>query len=443
MAEAEAGKQQQPEQQPKDKQQKEKQQTDPFWLRAVFPDPVEVFGFNTPPVSTLFADAIFGLDANALLAPYQVSKQSAEEIERIYRELTKHNRLFVPEQAAREFGKNRGLKLAEMHDEVHKLTSALPKVEPIDCPMLEGVAAYKDLFPLVGSIRDSIKKYKELVGSLKQTLSEWGWTDRVSMLYRELFTTARIIGHDVKDEDFIKQLAWRYAHQVPPGYKDKTKADTGVGDLAIWYSLLKLGKDQKKHVIFVCNETKHDWVYRSGDQTLTPRMELCLEFHRATGKHFGLVNWPRFLELGGAKEGTVRDAAKAERWASKNDYSLMPVVERVRRVLEDINEIVEAGPEDEGSSYAYLQGYGLYSLIDAFAEAKSLYEALVRPPTGLDYLNEVQRVLGEIRELNRGIEYDEARMKHSADAETERLRQKCKEFRKFYRLFRRATIPLT
>jgi hypothetical protein len=45
--------------------------------------------------------------------------------------------------------------------------------------------------------------------------------------------------------------------------------------------------------------------------------------------------------------------------------------------------------------------------------------------------------------MNRGIAYDEARMKHSADAETERLRQKCKEFRKYYRLFRKATIPLS
>jgi hypothetical protein len=432
MADADAG-----------KQQKDKQLTDPFWLRTVFPDPVEVFGFNAPPVSTLFADAIFGLDANALLAPYQVSKQSADEIERIYREFTNHDRLFVPDQAAREFGKNRGLKLAEMHDEVHKLTSALTKAEPIDCPMLEGVPAYEELFPLVESIRESIKKYKDLVGSLKQTLSEWGWTDRVSTLYRELFTKARIIGHDIKDDDFMKKLAWRYAHQVPPGYKDKAKADSGIGDLAIWYSLLRLGRDRKRHVIFVCNETKHDWVYRSGDQTLTPRMELCLEFHRTTGAHFGLVNWPRFLELAGAEEVTVRDAASAERWASKHSYALMPVVARVKQILEDINEIVEVGPEAEGSSYAYLHGYGLASLIDAFVEAKTLYEALVRPPTGLDYLNEVQRVLRDIRELNRGIAYDEARMKRSADAETARLKQKCKEFGKYYRLFRKATIPLS
>jgi len=89
----------------------QKTDVDPFWNRVVFPDPVEAIGFSSPAVSVLFADALLVFDANTLLAPYQVSKQSADEIERIYRELAKHDRIFVPEQAAREFGKNRGLKL--------------------------------------------------------------------------------------------------------------------------------------------------------------------------------------------------------------------------------------------------------------------------------------------------------------------------------------------
>ncbi len=254
----------------------QKQAVEPFWIKKVFPDPLEVFGFAAPPVGKLFADAVFAFDTNALLAPYQVSKQSVEEIERIYRDLAKYDRLFVPDQAAREFGKNRGLKLAEMFDKVQKLTSSLPKADPVDCPMLEGVQEYEELFPLAESIREAVKKYTALVNSLKVTLTEWGWTDRVSALYRELFTKVRIVTHDKKEADFLKDLNWRYLHQVPPGYKDKSKPDAGVGDLDIWLSILKLGKDRKKHIVFVCNETKHDWVYRSNEQTITPRMELLL-----------------------------------------------------------------------------------------------------------------------------------------------------------------------
>ena len=66
---------------------------EPFWLKKVFPDSVEVFDFAAPPVGTLFADAIFAFDTNALLAPYDVSKQSVDEIERIYRQLANYDRL--------------------------------------------------------------------------------------------------------------------------------------------------------------------------------------------------------------------------------------------------------------------------------------------------------------------------------------------------------------
>jgi hypothetical protein len=420
----------------------QKQEVDPFWNRTVFPDPVEALRFCSPAVNMLFADALFVFDANTLLAPYQVSNQSANEIERIYRDLAKHDRLFMPEQAAREFAKNRGLKLAEMHEEVSTLTSTLPKAEPIYCPMLEGVAEYQRLPPLVESIRASLKTYKTLVASLKQTLSEWGWTDRISELYRELFTADRVLGHDIKDEDMMTELKWRYANQVPPGYKDKSKPDSGIGDYAIWKTILKLGKDRGSSVIFICNEKKHDWVYRSCEQALTPRMELCMEFHRTTAKHFWLVNWPRFLELAGAKEVTVREAKRAERWAISKDYSLMPVVKRVRELLDEIASVVQEGPIDPGSGYSSLQDGELYSLIDSFVDAKRIYATLIQPPTGIEHLNELERVLIDIQSLNRGIEFMEARMKRNADADSEKLKEKCEEFEELYRLFGKATLPL-
>ena len=121
----------------------------------------------------------------------------------------------------------------------------------------------------------------------------------------------------------------------------------------------------------------------------------------------------------------------------------MPVVHRVTQILDDLAAIIAEGPErEETTGYAFLRDYGLDTIIGEFVAAKGLYGSLVRPPTGLDYLNEIERVLAEIGELNRGIAYAEARMKHSADEEEEQLRRKCREFGKYHRLFRKATIPL-
>jgi hypothetical protein len=162
-----------------------------------------------------------------------------------------------------------------------------------------------------------IARYKTIVKTLQQKLAEWPWADHVNSLYRELFTKARVIVHDLKEDELLKQLDWRYRHGVPPGYKDKDKADSGIGDLVIWHSILKLGKERQAHVIFVSNEAKQDWVYRSEKEALMPRLELCVEFHRETGHHFGLTNWKGFLKSAGVRAETVHEAERAEHWASE------------------------------------------------------------------------------------------------------------------------------
>ncbi len=120
----------------------------------------------------------------------------------------------------------------------------------------------------------------------------------------------------------------------------------------------------------------------------------------------------------------------------------MPLMDRVRTLLNDIAAIVNAGPEDSGDGYLLLEDRSLYSRIDAFGEAKRLYAELIRPPTGLDYLNNIERVLAEIGSLNRTLEYMRARQKHSGDEESAKLKQKCEEFEEHFDMFRRATIPM-
>jgi PIN like domain len=263
----------------------------------------------------------------------------------------------------------------------------------------------------------------------------------VSALYREIFTPKTIVAHDTPDEKLLEELRWRYAHEVPPGYKDGAKLDEGIGDFAIWKSILKLGKDRNKDVVFVCGEQKHDWVYRSNKVPLVPRMELCDEFNGHTGQHFGLVSWTRFLELAGAKAETLSEARRAERRATADNHRLMPITKRVRQLLEDICMIVLEGPQDVGTGYELLREGDFEGLVDAFVEAKKLYETIVRPPTGIDILNQLEAVVKEISSLNRELAFLEARMKRSGGAESAKLRYKSEEFLELYNLYERETIP--
>jgi hypothetical protein len=213
---------------------------------------------------------------------------------------------------------------------------------------------YEKLTKIIGELNASISSYRKALNALKEQIADWTTVDPVSSLYRDVFTKNRILP-DPRDRDsFLSELKARYENQQPPGYKDKGKADGGVGDLLIWKSIIELGKDKEKNVVFVSNETKHDWVYRSKEQPLMPRVELLHEFHRCTGQHFGLVSWTRFLKLEGADDATVEQARRVESddqttWHEKMKPIRMHAVELLKNdisVLEsDLADLV--GEQDD------------------------------------------------------------------------------------------------
>lgn len=64
----------------------------------------------------------------------------------------------------------------------------------------------------------------------------------------------------------------RNSHRLPPGFKDSGKPENKYGDLIIWYEILDeskknptiktaTGEDTPRHVLFVTNDEKSDWVY--------------------------------------------------------------------------------------------------------------------------------------------------------------------------------------
>lgn len=90
------------------------EQTDQFWLQKVFPEAEGAFCHSQKPLGEIRDECIVILDANVLLLPYNLGSRSFDEIAKVYSDLSKDNRIFVPAQAAREFVKNRGNKLRDV-----------------------------------------------------------------------------------------------------------------------------------------------------------------------------------------------------------------------------------------------------------------------------------------------------------------------------------------
>jgi hypothetical protein len=100
---------------------------------------------------------------------------------------------------------------------------------------------------------------------------------------------------------------------MPPGYKDGAKADTGIGDYLIWLSLLRIGREKNKDLVFVTGEEKSDWFVRSGGEAVYPRPELVDEYRRASaGKNLRLSTLHGLLREMQAPSSVINEVQRAE-----------------------------------------------------------------------------------------------------------------------------------
>jgi hypothetical protein len=237
-----------------------------------------------------------------------------------------------------------------------------------------------------------------------------------------------VVSHDTSDEDIKADLERRTLHSIPPGYKDKAKPDGGVGDLIIWQTIIKLGKDKNKSVVFVCSEEKADWVVSTQNEVLAPRFELVSEFYRKVGKHFGLVGFPRFLELMHASSDTVGRAKRAVSHVARYRF----VEDRLDEIIRSLDQIASNYISGEDDEYHRIRDMRFGDLVASFRHAKASYFALIDSDTGKHFLAVFDELLSEMETLDRQIAYAEATMKYSADEEVEKLRSVCSRFHSIY-----------
>ena len=284
-----------------------------FSLEETFPDAEGIFFGGFESLTACASDAIIVLDTNVLLMPYSLGNQSILEIKKVYEKLISTRRLFIPERVAREFASNRAAKVAEIYASIQNKKNGKTKHE-FNYPLINDLAERKAVDQALLEFKEAEKAYFRSIDDLLEKIRSWEWADPVSDLYSSLFNSSVLCTHKLTNEELKKELAHRFKLKLPPGYKDSTKDDGGIGDLAIWLSLLELGKEKKRHVIFVSEETKPDWWQRSNGAEFLPRYELVDEYRRASsGKSLHLVKLSGLLQLFEASNTAVEEAQSVER----------------------------------------------------------------------------------------------------------------------------------
>ena len=279
----------------------------------VYSAPEAVFAFRPQRVAEIKNEAIFVIDTNALLTPYGTGTNSLADLHRTYTFLKNQGRLVIPGQVAREFAKNRAVKLGELYSAVSENNSRVAAPKFGDYPLLAATAKYQELQKLEEEIKPTIVRYKNLASKILDHIRAWNWDDPVSNLYSELFASGVVRIPAVDQAVFMRDLEQRWQHKIPPGFEDAGKEDNIIGDLMIWQTILEIGRTEKRSVVFVSADRKKDWWHQSKGTAIYPRYELVQEFQTASEGHtFQIILLSELLELFGAEETVVMEVRDEE-----------------------------------------------------------------------------------------------------------------------------------
>jgi rRNA-processing protein FCF1 len=283
---------------------------DIFYLDKVYPEPDKIFSETFSGANNLLKDSIIILDTNVLLIPFDTNDKNLQEIKNIFLKYKSKNRLFIPARVAREFANNRATKIGDVFLQVRQkkenLNSGNYKINQY--PILEKNKDYIELKKQFEEIQKLIKLSRKNLENIESHIKEWTWNDNVSLAYKEIFTPEIIIEAKKDSIEIEKDLAFRIAYKIAPGFKDSKKPDDGVGDLIIWQTILEIAKEHNKNVVFVTNDQKNDWFYKQDKIGLYPKYELFDEFRRYTsGKSISIINFIKFLELSDADAETINE----------------------------------------------------------------------------------------------------------------------------------------
>ncbi|NTU73748.1 DUF4935 domain-containing protein, partial [Candidatus Roizmanbacteria bacterium] len=254
------------------------------------------------------------LDTNVLLIPFGAGADSLTEIVKVYSEIKERQRLYIPAQVAREFVKNRPTKLAQLYQGISDRISKLTVPDSLSYPILESVEHFQELNEKISKIVGLKVELKASAKKVRSTIKNWGWNDPVSQAYRTVFSKDIVVSPEIDREKTLEEMLRRYELSIPPGYKDASKPDSGIGDYLIWKTILHLGKENKRCVVFVSGDEKADWLHCTEGSGFLPRYELQAEFRRVTeGKDFYVIPLSQLLELQKAKESSVNEIRTEEK----------------------------------------------------------------------------------------------------------------------------------
>ncbi|HCC8369485.1 TPA: hypothetical protein MYU22_005142, partial [Citrobacter freundii] len=201
--------------------------------------------------------------------------------------------------------------------------------------IFQETSQFEELENLSTKINELIVNYKKNHNKMVDEVKSWKGEDPITTIYDKVFDSKNVISITDNEEKLLTEWEYRKKMKIPPGYKDSEKDDTGVGDFLIWKSILQLGKEQQKDIIFITGEKKSDWFTLSNNEPISVRSELNDEFRRVTSKSIGLMNLAGLLSVYKFSTEIVDKVENAES-IFNNHYITENTLNKLNKYLEEI-----------------------------------------------------------------------------------------------------------
>lgn len=262
--------------------------------------------------SKLWKNGVFIFDTSAIGALYGLIPSSQEVMMGILNKFA--DRTWIPAQVLYEYMKNREKMIMNPCEEHYQNPKAV-----INSGLIDSFDTYlmdfenEDFHPNMSTeALDKLKAFRDELNNILKEVKKIikkehsKQIDRITKIKEDdkILDAINNLSHGnpfmVSDVlEIIKEGELRYRNTIPPGYMDSgDKKGTQIyGDLIIWKEVLLYAKDNKKDIIFVCDDVKEDWYIADEKKKLfTPRHELLKEFHDVTGKECWIYPLRFFIE---------------------------------------------------------------------------------------------------------------------------------------------------
>lgn len=243
----------------------------------------------------LWDNCVFIFDANVLLNLYRYNHVLSTTLFDAIDTLSPN--IWIPYQVAHEFIKNRCSVIFETNDKYSDFEKTIDAFLTSAMELTKLKNTDEEIHQLQEFLEDWIAKSKS-ENIRVSSVEEDPILDRIMKLFNGK-TGARYSPED--ETANLKIGESRYKAHTPPGYIDAQKRtsencdNNAYGDYILWKQILDFAKEHQTNVVFVTNDRKEDWWYKTKGRTVGPRVELLQEFRSTTGKQFHMYAMDSFI----------------------------------------------------------------------------------------------------------------------------------------------------